>query len=181
MAEEENKNEEQQTEEQVEETSDYEQSEKKKKKIIYIAIFAVQIIVAIVLVKFFIIPWNSGDEEEVNAEEQEQVLDEDEKIEIGAIYKLPSLTVNPKGSRGRRFAVFEIAFSIPEEIMVEEVKKYEPVLIDNFIQYFRSKTVADLAIDTVMSVIKNDVMKITIDIIGEDKVDDVYFTNFILQ
>lgn len=175
--------EEHQSEENVneEELSDYEESEQKKKKMLYIIIFVIQIIVGLALVKFLIIPWYNGKDEEVLGEEFQDVQPEIEQKEIGTIYRLPALTVNPKGSRGRRFAVIEIAFSVPEEVIVEDVKKYEPVLIDNLINYFRSKTVADLSIDTVMTLLKDDVMEITSNVVGGDKIQDIYFTNFILQ
>ncbi len=50
MADEKPVNEDQPKEEELEELSDYEKGEGKKKKIIYLAVFAVQIIVAIFLV-----------------------------------------------------------------------------------------------------------------------------------
>lgn len=147
----------------------------------YMVIFAIQVIVGFALVYFFIVPWYSGNEEEVPEDYYEEVQTEIEPKKMGTIYKLPALTVNPKGSRGRRFAVIEIAFSIPEEIVVEEVKKYEPVLIDNFINYFRSKTVEELSVDTIMTVLKDDVLEITSNVVGADKIQEIYFTNFILQ
>ena len=107
MADEKPQNEDLPENEQVEEEpSEFEDGKKKKSKIFYLAIFAVQIIVAIVLVKFFIIPWSSATDGEVSVEEEQEIIQEDEPKEIGTIYKLPALTVNPKGSRGRRFAVF---------------------------------------------------------------------------
>jgi len=151
----------------------------KKKKLIYIIIFGVQIIIAFVLVKFFLLPWYSGDERDVTSEEQ--VVEEQDSGTFGQIYKMPSMTVNPKGSRGRRFAVIEIAFSLPEGPFTEELKKYEPVLTDKYIQYFREKTVMELSADTIMTSLKSDIRKITEEVVGKDKIIDVYFTNFILQ
>lgn len=175
-------NEDQELEEPVEEElTDYEQGEEKKKKMMYLIIFVIQVIVGFALVYFLIIPWYSGTDEEFAEEDYQEVQPEIIQKEIGTIYKLPALTVNPKGSRGRRFAVIEIAFSVPEEEAIEEVKKYEPVLIDNLINYFRSKTVAELSVDTVMTKLKDEVMDISSNVLGGEKIQEIYFTNFILQ
>jgi flagellar basal body-associated protein FliL len=178
MADDENKNNENEIHE--EGLSDYEKGEQKKKKIMYIIIFAVQLVLAFVLIKFFIIPWYSDDQPE-NVED-EQIEQSSLKEKIGQIYTISDLTVNPKDSRGRRFAIFEIALSIPEDPAVtEEIKKYEVILRDKYIQYFRSKTIPELSVDTALVDIKSDLMNITNEFMGKKVVNDIFFTQFILQ
>jgi flagellar basal body-associated protein FliL len=171
------KNEEEQTSEGL---SDYEKGEQKKKKVMYLIIFIVQIVLAFVLIKFFVIPWyNDSQSENIEDIKTEQ---SPQKAKIGQIYTISDLTVNPKDSRGRRFAIFEIALSIPDDPEVaEEIKKYEVILRDKYIQYFRSKTVADLSVDTAMVTIKADIMNLTNNILGQGTIEDIYFTRFILQ
>lgn len=165
---------------QSDEMTDYEKAEEKKKKLTYIIVFVVQIILAFVLIKFVIFPWYNND----NAEEAVEEVQEEESKEpkdLGHIYTISNLTVNPSGSRGRRFAVFEIAVSVKSAEFVDEMKKYESVIKDNYIQYFRSKTVEDLSVDTAIVGIKEDLLKITGDIVGSEELNDIYFTRYILQ
>lgn len=160
--------------------SDYEKGEQKKKKIMYIIIFVVQLVLAFVLIKFFIIPWyNSDQTKNVDDEQTEQ---SSPKEKIGQIYTISDLTVNPKDSRGRRFAIFEIALSIPDDpATTEEIKKYEVILRDKYIQYFRSKTVEELSMDTALEKIKSDLMNLTNEFMEQNVVNDIFFTQFILQ
>ena len=167
-------------EEQLEEKTEYELAEEKKKKLTYIIVFVVQIILAFVLIKFVIFPWYNNDGEEAYTEDVEEV-ENGEPIEIGYMYTISNLTVNPSGSRGRRFAVFEIALSVKTPEFVEEMKKYDTVIKDNYIQYLRSKTVEELSVDTAVVAIKNDLLDITGKIVGAEQLNDIYFTRFILQ
>lgn len=167
-------------EEQLDELSEYEKGEEKKKKLTYIIVFVVQIILAFVLIKFVVFPWYNKDSAEEVVEEVEETENKEPK-EIGHIYTISNLTVNPSGSRGRRFAVFEIAVSVQTPEFVEEMKKYDTMIKDNLIQYFRAKTVEELSVDTAIVAIKEDIMEITGDIVGTEQLNDVYFTRFILQ
>jgi len=162
------------------ELTEYEKSEKKKKKtIILIGLVVFQLILALIVVKFFIYPWyiNNSSNADSTAETEEM----NEKRSLGMIYKISDLTVNPKGSGGRRFAVFELALSVPNQITVETIKKYEPVIKDRYIQYFRSKSVSDLSVDSVIVQAKIDLKNIANDIIGKKDIQDIYFTRFVLQ
>ena len=170
-----------QPEEQFDGLTEYEQSEQKKKKILYVVIFAIQVILAFVLIKFVVLPWYNVNDNEKHDEEVIEEPQKMEKKELGQIFTISDLTVNPRGSRGRRFAVFEIALSVPEVEMVDEIKKYETVIKDNYIQYFRSKTVEELSADSAMINIKSDLIEITENIVGPNKVNDIFFTRFILQ
>ncbi len=168
-------------EDQLEEPNEFEKGEAKKKKLTYIIVFVVQIILAFVLIKFVVFPWYYNDSTEEEVEEVQEETEDSEPKDIGHIYKISNLTVNPSGSRGRRFAVFEMAISVQTVEFVEELKKYDAVIKDNFIQYLRSKTVEDLSADTIAVTLKADLLDIAGDIVGHEELNDIYFTRFILQ
>lgn len=164
--------------EKVENQPEPAEKQKKKKKWPLIAgIITVQVIAAILLVVFFLFPryqqWTGAGEIEEPVKEA--------KKELGYIYTISDLTINPKNSMGRRFAVFEIALEVKDNKSIEELKKYHPILMDRCISYFRTKTVAELSAQIQMNVIKDDLKMIVNQLIGYDAVSDLYFTRFVLE
>ncbi len=150
---------------------------KKKKWPLIAGIIVVQVIAAVLLVVFFLFPryqqWAEAGEIEEPVKE--------EKKELGFIYTISDLTVNPKNSMGRRFAVFEVALEVKDNKSIEALKKYHPILMDRCISYFRTKTVAELSAQIQMDVIKDDLKLIVNQVLGYDAVNDLYFTRFVLE
>jgi flagellar basal body-associated protein FliL len=97
------------------------------------------------------------------------------------MYKIENLTVNPKGSRGMRFAVFEFSLEVPGEEEVAILDKYKTVLIDNYIAYFRHRSMKELANDSLLDSLKTDISNIANNVLGSKLVHNVYFTQFVLQ
>ncbi len=165
--------------------------EKKPRKVLlYSAIVVVQLIVAGFLIWIFVMPeYNElseldkavseqTDEEEIDEDEDE---DEGEPKELGLMYKIENLTVNPKGTRGMRYAVFEFSLEVPSEDEIEILGKYNTVLVDNYIAYFRKKTMKELANDELLDSLKMDLSNIANNVLGSKQVYNVYFTRFVLE
>ncbi len=150
---------------------------KKKNWGLIIGVVLVQLIVAVFIIKFLVFP-NEGESSESVEEEAEQV---EETKEMGFIYKISNLTINPKNSMGRRFAVFEIALEVEEAATVEELKKYHPIIVDRFIGYFRTKTVLELSSQESLVTIKSDLKNIVNKIMLEEVVNNLYFTRYVLE
>lgn len=175
-------------EEKIEEQEQQEEvfDDKKKKKIIYLAVILVQLIIAGFLIWKFV--WPEYEElqgiDETLAEVKGESVDEDEESEpkeLGVMYQIENLTVNPKGTRGMRFAVFEFSLEVPGEETVLELDKYKTVLIDNYIKYFRSRSIVELSKDSMTDSLKLDIARITNEVLGEKVVQNVYFTRFVLE
>lgn len=161
--------------------------EKKSSKAgLYIGIIVVQLLIAGFLIWKFVLPeYNQvaelNDQVSGNQETEEPEEDDSEPKELGVMYKIENLTVNPKGTRGMRYAVFEFSLEVPGEEEVAELEKYKTVLIDNYIAYFRNRTMKDLANDALLDSLKGDISEIANDVLGSKLVNNVYFTRFVLE
>jgi len=171
--------------EEVVEEPEQEQGKKSSKAVLYISIIAVQLLIAGFLIWKFVMPeyneltdLNEAVSEEVDEQTDE---DDDEPKELGVMYKIENLTVNPKGTRGMRYAVFEFSLEVPGEDEITVLEKYKTVLIDNYIAYFRNRTMADLANDELLDSLKLDLSNIANNVLGDELVNNVYFTRFVLE
>ncbi len=160
-----------------------EQPEKKSKKGLYAALIGAQLVIAAVLAWYFIFPeyQQLAEAKALTEGTEAQEAEEHEPRELGQIYSIQNITVNPKGSGGTRFAVFELALEVMEEGDLESIQKYEMVLMDNYINYFRSRTVNELTDETFTDSMKEDLKVLANDILGRDAVSRVYFTRFVLE
>ena len=175
-------------EEKIEEQAEQEVTfdSKSSKKGIYLAIVVVQILIAAFLIWKFVFPeyQQLTETEQVlndSAQKEEEQSESDEPHEIGVMYKIDNLTVNPKGTRGMRFAVFEFSLELPDAGDIQTLDKYKTVLIDNYIKYFRNCSVAELSKNTMTDTLKQNLMKITNEVVGKQVVENVYFTQFVLE
>ena len=151
-----------------------------KKSILLLIVGLVMIVLAAVLVIFVIFPKfqqmnGSVPEEEVVEEVKE------EPAKIGNILKIENITINPKGSLGRRFAVFEIALEYSNPELEPTLKTYMPIILDRYQTYLRTKTVRDLTSVTEIDSIRSDLKQIVVDMLKTDEVTNLYFTRFVLQ
>lgn len=158
-------------------TMDEIEGKSKSGMLLFIGIFVAQILIATAIVIFYVMPILNpgGDEDESSAEEASS------KEVLQLSYKLSNLTVNPRNSMGRRFAVFEVVMEVSDEMAMTLLKKREPILRDRFINYLRSMTIADLSMDKTMDEGRNRLQEIANEIIEAPKVTQVYFTRFVLQ
>ncbi|HHJ53664.1 MAG TPA: flagellar basal body-associated FliL family protein [Caldithrix abyssi] len=163
-----------------EEKEQQEQPKKSKKGMMIAIIIAAQLIVAVLLVVFVIYPrmYPSAPGGEEVKEEQKK---EEQGKKLGPTYTISDLTVNPKGSMGRRFAVFEVVLEVNDPTVIDKLNQNKPVIVDQFLTYLRGKTVAELASLDQMKIIRNDLAEIVNRILDEDAVSNLYFTRFVLE
>ncbi len=144
-----------------------------------IGLVLVQVIAAIAIVYFLIVPKLWPDSTGQDGEKTK--IEKKEKKEPGVIYTISDITINPKDSYGRRFAVFEIALELPNEDAKADLDKMKPIIVDRILQYLRSRTVAELTTTTNVAQIKRDLKDDINDILGQDLVQNLYFTKFVLE
>jgi flagellar basal body-associated protein FliL len=144
-----------------------------------IGLIVVQVILAFLLVYFFILPRLAPQDPEA-AKEKDKV-EKKEKKEVGVIYTISDITINPRDSYGRRFAVFEIGLEIPDDQAKEELDRMRPLVLDHILQYLRSQTVADLTVKLDIEKMKEDIKDTVNEVVGQDLVENVYFTKFVLE
>ncbi len=144
-----------------------------------ITLILVQVIAAVAIVYFLIVPklWPNTESQDGEKAKVEKKV----KKEPGIIYTISDITINPKDSYGRRFAVFEIALELPNEDAKAELDKMKPIIVDRILQYLRSRTVAELTTTTNVDQMKADLKDDINDILGQDLVQNLYFTKFVLE
>ncbi len=152
---------------------------KKKKGFLFLTIILVQIIAAIALVVFVIYPKFAGSTDPGADQQKEAGVKEGNTL--GTLFSISNLTVNPKGSMGRRFAVFEVALEVHDPKAVEKLTAYKPVIVDQFLKYLRSKTIEEYSNVQEMDAIRNDLKNIANSVIQEKVVTNLYFTRYVLE
>lgn len=152
-----------------------------KKSGMIIIILLVALIAAAALVFFVLYP--KYKELTGTAEDTEQVQEEEkEKLtEIGQIYKISGLTVNPKNSMGRRFAVFDLALEYSDPLVNDKLNKFQPIILDRLLIYLRSKTIAEYSATDTIDKMRGDMKKLINEVLQEEVITNLYFTRFVLE
>lgn len=68
----------------------------------------------------------------------------EQKEEMGPIFEIKDLTVNPYGSNGLRFALLELALEADSDDLIQELEQREPQIKDLLIHYFRNKSIGEI-------------------------------------
>lgn len=152
-----------------------------KKTGLIIIILVVILIVAAVVVFFVLYP--KYQELTGTADDTEQVQEEEkEKLpEIGMIYKINGLTVNPKNSMGRRFAVFDLALEYTDPVVNDKLNKFQPIILDRLLIYLRSKTIAEYSETDTVDKMREEMKTIINEVMQEEVIKNMYFTRFVLE
>ena len=145
-----------------------------------ISLFFVQILVAIALVYFLILPKLAPASNDEAADSEKKVTKVESK-EPGILVMIDNLTINPKGSFGRRYAVFEVALEVPDEEAKAEIEKFKPKIIDAYLLYLRSKSIEDLTVNLDIELMKQEMIDKVNQILGQPLVQNLYFTRFVLE
>jgi len=159
-----------------------EEKPKGGKTMIIIGAGVVMIVVAVVLVVFVLFPKYQEMTGQASSEPEEVVVEE-KPMELGQIFKIENITINPKGSMGRRFAVFEVALEYDDADpgFGDQIFKLQPVITDKFISYLRTKTVMELSRDTEIDTIRLHLKNIVNDLFKKEAISNLYFTRFVLE
>jgi len=169
--------------EELKETEGTEQEAPKggSKTMMLIIIGVVMLLVSVALVVFVIFPkyqqlTGTGDETEVVEEAPAEG-----PTQIGQVFTIDNLTINPKGSMGRRFAVFEIVLEFERPELSSTLTTLKPIIMDNYLTYLRTKTVVELSRPAEMDSIRSNLKKIVNGLLKSDEITNLYFTRFVLE
>lgn len=152
---------------------------KKKKGLLIAIIVLAQLIIAAGLVVFIIYPKLAGPADE--KEEAPAEKTEENSNQLGPTFTISDLTVNPKGSMGRRFAVFEVVLEMNNPTYSEKLTQMKPVIVDKFLGYLREKTIAEYSSSDQMKIIRKDLKDIVNSVLNEEAVKNLFFTRFVLE
>lgn len=101
---------------------------------------------------------------------------------LGPIFELQDeIIINPSETYAIRFLATSIAFELTDNITEEVMKLWEPVIRDKIITLLMSKRMDFYTDPDNKQLLKQEVHDLINNIIGNDKIIDVYFTKFVLQ
>lgn len=149
----------------------------KKKLIIMGGIIIFQALLSYLLIAFILKPpIAEGDTSSPN-EENEEV----DKLNIGEIYLLKDIIVNPAGTRGRRFISISLGIEISDGQNIEDLKIREPKIYDSVLTLLSQKLLIDYVDVSNRETIRNEILENIKEITPDDLVKQVYITKFIIQ
>ena len=100
---------------------------------------------------------------------------------IGEIYLVKDIVVNPAGTGGRRYVSMDLALEIGSAATATELQQKEPVIRDLVIRLLLQKRIEDLDGREDADRLKYQIVRALALKLGEDKVANVYLSNFVLQ
>lgn len=104
------------------------------------------------------------------------------KHEVKATHELAEFIVNLADRDPAHFAKVTIALGLSEPIHnEEEMKKHEPPIRDAVLELLTAKTYEELLTTEGKAKLKKQILKRVQEIMGEEKVGEIYFTNFAMQ
>jgi len=104
-----------------------------------------------------------------------------EESNLGHIFLLGNITVNLKDKEGRRIMVAEYAIESVNEKIIEEVRKREPQLRDEFIRYLRQHTAAEVLDPAFQTKSKVELTALLNSYLQAGQVEHLYYNQLILQ
>ncbi len=104
-----------------------------------------------------------------------------EKEEIGLIHYIKEITVNSKGSKGRRFIVTEYAIETESKDVIKELKTRDPQIRNEIITFLRQHTVEQVLTPSFQVVSKNYLKTAINSRLNSGEIDSVYYTKLIVQ
>ena len=107
--------------------------------------------------------------------------DEDEPGQQPQMFSMPSFVVNLADPLGRRYLKMSLEIEVKNEAALEKTEKSLPRIKDALLLLLSSKTYGDLSTMEDKIALKNEILSRLSQIVGNGKVTNVYFTEFIIQ
>lgn len=171
-----------------------EQAQEKKSNSI-VLIFIIGIIVFLLIigaVLFFVL--SGGDEQadpnSVNSDSKASVEQPNEglgkvrrsnSIEVGFMFELDTFIVNLLSENGRRYLKVKVNLELESEDLAEEITAKIPVIRDIVIRIASSKTLEEIATEKGKNTFKDQVLLEVNAIMKDGRIQNVYFTDFVIQ
>jgi len=121
-------------------------------------------------------------EEEQGAKDNSEIKEQPGKQTVPKfIYTIENIIINPAETQGRRLMLTSVGFGVNEESQVEILKKNEVILKDVIITALSSKTIAVLSSINYRDSLRNEIKIIAKKKVPHAKIQDVYFSRYIIQ
>lgn len=100
---------------------------------------------------------------------------------IGQIYLVEDVIVNPKGTGGRHFANVSVGFDCRDSKIMGEIEKIDVKVRDYLISLLSNRSISQLDDAADKDSLRMKIMTDVNNILPEQGIQGVYFTNFVLQ
>lgn len=101
--------------------------------------------------------------------------------QMGAVFHLKDITVNPLATNGRRFVIAEYALESRDPNVLLELQNREPQIRDEFIRYLRQHTATQILDIDFQETSKRELTAMLNDLLYSGSIDSMYYTKLILQ
>jgi flagellar FliL protein len=142
------------------------------------------IIIGIVAISFIaggIFVFKSGLLSGLSSESEAALVDENKAPEMGPIYPLDTFIVNLVGGRGKNYLKAKIELELDNEKTITVIDKRLPQLRDSILTMLSSKAHEDINTLEGKFQLRAEIISTLNQYIHDGKVQNVYFTDFIVQ
>ncbi|MDJ0782901.1 MAG: flagellar basal body-associated FliL family protein [Desulfosarcinaceae bacterium] len=112
---------------------------------------------------------------------EEEVVEEEAPAEIGPLYSLGTLIVNLADEGGKRYLRVTIELELEAQDMTEEVEKRLPQVRDSILMILPTKTFADINTTPGKIALRDELLAAMNDIVTSGNINNLYFTEFVVQ
>ena len=103
------------------------------------------------------------------------------RIQYGQFMEIQGLIINPAGTDGTRYLMVNLGLESRSAGILEEVEEKEVVVRDTILKVLGRHTVEELADISRRSDLKNELRAAVNAIVGQDQIQRMYFTQYVLQ
>lgn len=104
-----------------------------------------------------------------------------EKVEVKVIYPMEPVVVNLLDPTGKRYLQVRLALGVADKKAEEEIKTKEPMIRDVIITYLSSKTPEEVIQPEAKETIKKDLLIKINEALGDEILQAVYITQYIVE
>jgi flagellar basal body-associated protein FliL len=150
---------------------------RKKSIFILVPVFILQFAIAYWVIDKVIKPKIRGTSKQLYSVDAKSAKAND----MGEIFVMEDIIVNPRSTLGRRFANISLGFDCKDKKIYKEVEKHSIKIRDYLISLFSNCEVEQMDDAADKDVLRKKIMHDVNDLLPEKGVQAVYFTNFVLQ
>ncbi|UKL13471.1 flagellar basal body-associated FliL family protein [Dissulfurimicrobium hydrothermale] len=155
---------------------------KKKKNMLLIAIIGLIVVIVLAGLGSYLFlfkkPSNEALEREINGEHETKGAD---KGKVGIMVDLEPFVVNLDDPKARHFLKIAITLEVPDEKAKEEITKLMPKIKNEIIMILSSKSLDDVIPVEGKIKLRDELMVRLTNILGQGRLNNVYFSQFVVQ
>lgn len=149
----------------------------KKALIIWIPLFAFQLVASYLVIAKFIQPKVNPDSEQIEGEQAENLRS---RQEVGTIFLIEDVIVNPMNSNGEKYLNVTVGLECKDNDQVEFLEKREVLVRDYLLSIFSSRTVEQLEGNENKEAMRKEIFEFISELLSKKGLINVYFHSFII-